>query len=701
MPKFGGSYLVWGACVVFFQAALLLGYAYSHFVIQKFRIFPYRFFHLILLFLPLLCFPGRPLPNIYSHQGIPMAIDAFGQLLFSIGLVFFVLSTTSIIFQSWLAASQLPERLNPYILYAVSNLGSFLALLSYPFFFEAYFDLGTQLNIWRVGYLFLLGVHLIAFRLIGITDKPRPEQPQYNITAKDKLRWFLLAAAGVIAFLSVTNIITYEVAPAPLLWIIPLCIYLISFVLNFKERPFCPDWIKDKFHLTIAFSIVFFFLTQQKILPFAAEIIAYSISLFIICMFCQSELVRNKPKDTEGLTIFYLVIAFGSFIGGMFINWVIPLVSTLMIEYLLSLFVISCALIIDEKRKPIGPYYIRLIFYTACLIMLWPLVFPRYNIFGLILIFLIFKFIYTELKTRPQAVFLSLLSVLCIAPSVDSFWTMNNYIYSHRNYYGIYKIYEKGDTRFLMNGTTLHGAQYVSGKKEIEPLTYYHRATPVGNLMASDIFNFNRTGIVGLGAGTLAVYGKTGQAIDFFELDPDVFYIANKYFTYLKNSQAKINYIFGDARVSLNKVSDNRYNLLIIDAFSGDSVPIHLLTTEAISEYRSHLTKDGIILFHVSNRYLNLVPVLFSNARVLNAYAGVKSNFGSPKRELCASVWVVLTWSEGSFKGLTSKLKWDKKYSKNPVKYRRPWTDLYSNILSVFRLQRFLDSVKEFQPFYW
>jgi spermidine synthase len=219
--------------------------------------------------------------------------------------------------------------------------------------------------------------------------------------------------------------------------------------------------------------------------------------------------------------------------------------------------------------------------------------------------------------------------------------------------------------------------------------------------MDSNIFNFNRIGIVGLGVGTLAIYGKTGQVIDFFELDPDVFYIANKYFTYLKKNPAKINYIFGDARVSLSKLPENRYNLLIIDAFSGDSVPIHLLTTEAISGYRNHLTKDGVVLFHVSNRYLNLVPVLFSNAKALSAYASVKANSGSPKRELCASVWVALTWSADSLKSLTSKLKWDKKYSRQPVKYHRPWTDLYSNILSVFKMRRFLDSVKGFQPFYW
>jgi spermidine synthase len=588
------------------------------------------------------------------------------------------------------------------VLYAISNLGSFLALLSYPFLFEAYSDLKTQLNIWRAGYLLLLGLHFVAVRLIAVADNPvKFMQQQHVIAAKEKLRWFLLAAAGVVTFLSVTNIITYEITPAPLLWIMPLCIYLISFVLNFKGNPYCPAWIKDKFHLAIAFSIVLFFLTQRRILPFIIEIIAYSISLFIVCMFCQNELVINKPLDRHNLTVFYLVIAAGSFVGGILVSWVIPLISPSMIEYLLSLCIIYLALIVYEKKTSIGLYYIRLICYVILFIILWPLVFRTYNIFGLILIFFIFKFIYSELKTKTQALYLSLLSILFIAPFVEPFWVGHDYIYRRRNYYGIYKIYERDGIRFLMHGTTLHGAQYVSSnKKETEPLTYYHRLTPVGKLMDSNAFNLKRIGIVGLGAGTLAAYGKPEQGIDFFELDRDVFYIADKYFSYLRKSPAKINYLFGDARISLSKIPPNHYNLLIIDAFSGDSIPIHLLTKEAITEYKNRITTNGIILFHVSNRYLNLVPVLFSNAKALKAYVIVNSN-SQLRRELCASVWVALTWNKNSLKHLISRLKPDKKYFPRHVKQVRPWTDLYSNILATFRLNQFLTSLKEFQPFYW
>jgi spermidine synthase len=219
--------------------------------------------------------------------------------------------------------------------------------------------------------------------------------------------------------------------------------------------------------------------------------------------------------------------------------------------------------------------------------------------------------------------------------------------------------------------------------------------------MDSNVFNLKRIGIVGLGTGTLAAYGKPEQVIDFFELDRDVFYIADKYFSYLRKSPAKINYIFGDARISLSKISDNRYNLLIIDAFSGDSIPTHLLTKEAITEYKNHITANGIILFHVSNRYLNLVPVLFSNAKALKAYIIVNSNSSELRRELCASVWVALTWNKDSLKHLILRVKTDKKYFPRHVKRVRPWTDLYSNILSTFRLNQFLTSLKEFQPFYW
>jgi spermidine synthase len=702
LPIFGGSYLVWGACVVFFQTMLLLGYLYSHLIIKKLGIFRYRYFHLILLLMPLLFFPGRPLPTINAHPWVPMPIDVFFQLLKSLGLVFFVLSTTSIIFQGWLAVSELPERQNPYILYAASNLGSFVALLSYPFLFEATLDLNAQLLIWRWGYLLFLGLHLIVFRIVGVSQKiiePKPDSIPIN--SKERLRWLLLSAAGVIMFLSVTNIITYEIAPIPLLWIIPLCIYLVSFVLVFKKHPWYPDWIKENFHLTVGFSILLYFLIQKIRFPLLFELLGQFFFLFIICMFCQGELHKHKPKDTQGLTIFYLIISCGGFLGGILVSWIIPLISTTMIEYLVGLFLISLALIVEEKKARIGWYASRLLVYIILFLTLWPTVFQRYNIFGLIIIIFTFKFVYSQLKTRPRAFYLSLLIVLCLDFFTEAPWRNIIYIYKHRNFYGIYKVYDKDKKRFLGHGTTLHGAQYLDEKRQKVPLTYYHRLTPVGKLMTSDLFNFSRVGLVGLGAGSLASYAKPSQTFDFFEIDPDIYKIATNYFTYLKNSSGKLNFIFGDARLSLNKILDKRYGLLIIDAFSGDSVPIHLLTKEAIAQYRNCITDNGIILFHTSNRYLDLAGVLFGNARLLNAYACIRSNRESTNRDAFASEWVAFTWDADIFEKLISKLKWSQPDSKRVIKNFRPWTDKYTNLSRLIRLRDLLSEIKNFQIFYW
>jgi hypothetical protein len=706
LPKFGGSYLVWGACVVFFQCTLLFGYLYSHLAVQKLGIFRYRRLHVILLLLPLLSFPGRPLTKIFFHQNVPMVMDVFWQLAVSVGLVFFVLSTTSIIFQSWLSASRLPERSNPYVLYAVSNIGSFLALLSYPFFFEAHFDLDTQLNIWRACYGVLLALHFIAFKSVEVDRTPEAEAlPEVSsVSLQEKASWFLFAAAGAIAFLSVTNIITYEIAPAPLLWIIPLCIYLISFVLNFKERIYCPEWIKNKFHLTAAFSVLLFFLSEKRTLPLLVYMGGFYVSLYIVCMFCQNELVKSKPKGPKDLTLFYLIISTGSFIGGLLVSWVIPLVCATMVEYLLSFVVIYCALTIKEGTAKVRLYDFRLIFYSGMLLMLWPCVFRNYNFLGMIIIFYMFKYIYSELKNTHRAMCLNLIFVLSVTPSFVSLWASRDYIYAKRNYYGIYDIFDENGVRILANGTTYHGGQYLLPEKQMQPLTYFHQKTPVGRLMESKLYDFHTVGIIGLGVGTLAAYGKEGQEMDFFELDRDVFFIANKYFTYLKNSRAKINYIFGDARIALSNVPRNRYDLLVMDAFSGDSVPIHLLTTNAMSEYKNCIIRNGIILFHISNRYIDLVPVLFSNAKKVGAYVALDANRGDEyKPEISSSIWVVVTWDPDTFNTLTSKLEWRVNFPRRerPVMFLRPWTDTYSSILPLLDLKSFLDSIKEFRPFYW
>ncbi len=706
LPKFGGSYLIWGACVVFFQSVLLSGYLYAHIVVEKTRLFKYKYLHLALIILPLLFFPGRPLPEIAAESRFPIVVSIFLQLSVSIGIVFFALSTVSIINQSWLSFSGLPGHSNPYVLYGVSNLGSFIALLSYPFIFELAFNINQQLAIWRFGYLLFLLFYFAAFRLIkinhaqGLNSAPIFKtslffkQFKYTGTTREGLFWFLLSAAGSIMFLSVTNIITYQIAPCPLLWIIPLCIYLLSFVLNFKEKPLFPERIKNNINIYIGFIVLLFFFTQMRIFPVLIEIIAYCVSLFILCMFCQRELFKTKPKESNRLTVFYLIIAFGGVVGSMMVTWIAPLIFTDPLEFIFGLFVISLALALGENKSRTGLSRLRFIVYAAMLLFLWPLVFNRFNFFGMIILAVFFKKIFSELKTARML-------NLCLAGIfITAFLFPNNWlhygrnIYAHRNYYGIYRVNLTKGLMVFSNGTIRHGQQYVDKIKEKEPLSYYHHETPVGKLLDSDVFQAKKIGIVGLGAGTLAAYGREGQEIDFFELDRDVFDIADSFFTYLKDSRAKINYIFGDARISLKKISENKYDLLIIDAFSGDSVPVHLLTVEAIKEYRKHVNPEGLILFHVSNNYFNLIPVLVNNAKAVNAYAAADYNETTDDNQAyLASVWVALTWDARSKDNLVQKLNWEEG-KKLKIKKMKPWTDAYSNVLSALKIGSFAVPIK-------
>lgn len=715
LPKFGGSYQVWGACMVFFQGVLLLGYFYSHLVVQKFGIYRYRPFHAILVILPLLSFSLMPLGDILPYSHLPLVIDIFLKLFLSIGLVFFVLSTVSIISQSWLAASELPEALNPYTLYAVSNLGSFLALFSYPFLFEAFFDLNLQIGIWRSIYFIFALLYLFTFKSVRCA-KVLPKaagffnlsrllgQFKFSDSLREKLSWFLFALAAAMLFLSVTNILCYEVAPCPLIWIIPLGIYLISFTLTFKKDPFCPSWIKDKIHLTLGFSAAFFFLTQARALPMLITAAIYFISLFAICMFCQYQLYIRRPQDKEGgaLSGFYLIIALGSFIGSIIVTWLAPLVFVAApLEYLAGLLAVALALVIEKKKPAFSIAELRWVIYAALLLVLWPRFFKSYNIFGLLMLYFVFKIVFGQLREKPWLVCLSLFSIILVALFTISLWTRKGrQVYTLRNYYGIYNVAARNGLLTFYSADTIHGSQFLAKTQENEPLSYFHRQTPVGKLLESKDFNLQRIAVIGLGAGVLAAYGRPGQQIDFFELDRDVYKVTDLCFTYLNNSAAKINYIFGDARITLSKAPYQYYDLLIIDAFSGDAVPVHLLTQEAIGQYRKHLNASGIILFHISNRYLDLAPVLFSNSRIVNASVSLNSNPHKNSVYL-GSIWVAMTWDKASDNILSGRLGWKKEGVDLRLKRVRPWTDAYSNIPSIFAIDGIIGELRNFRPFDW
>lgn len=660
LPVYGGSYFVWGACLVFFQALLLLGYLFVHFMTQRFGIRTYRKIHLAITLLPFLFFPGQALKIDSVSSSLFVAGDVFFRLLVTIGPVFFVLSTVGVALQAWLSGSSLEQKINPYALYATSNAGSLGGLLTYPFFFEIVFDLKQQETIWRIGYVALALCTVFLFKKIPIDHVPEAKSEQGQASSfSDQMLWLLLSAASVMMFMAVTNIITYAIAPIPLLWIIPLGIYLLAFILNFKAKPWCPAWIKKNiFVFLIGGSFLFFLLQKKSFAAVEIEFFVFCLLLFVMCLYCQNQLVTHKPVSARELTLFYLMLSLGGFLGGILTSWVMPLISKNIMEYLLALTLIVIAVwMIAKKESGKSP-------------MGW-LDKLRAGSLVIIPVFLCVFWVPQILGKNPPGVILKM-----------------------RNYYGMYEIGEFNQIRILVHGTTLHGAQLRAPGLEQEPSSFFSRTSGVGEIFATYGPGLRTIGLIGLGVGTLSTYTLPGQTMDIYELDPDMDWIANNYFSFLKNAKGKINLIYGDARRSLEQLPDRKYDLFIVDAFGGDSIPFHLLTKEAIAKYREHLNPGGFLLFHISNRYIRLEPVLIKVAEESNAQIAYRITSGKPFG--IPSVWAVMTWDEAQYRSLLMEKNWD------PIALRikerhRVWTDGYSNIFPVIDFEKIKQSLLNFK----
>jgi SAM-dependent methyltransferase len=318
------------------------------------------------------------------------------------------------------------------------------------------------------------------------------------------------------------------------------------------------------------------------------------------------------------------------------------------------------------------------------------------NVYGMLLLGAAVFLFYSRFKNRSAAFFISIAAAFLFSqfPGIAKNETVN--IRKLRNYYGIYRIYDKEGKRYFAHGTTIHGAQYLDKTRQNIPLLYFHNATPIGEVMAADSFKFKNIGIVGLGIGVLASYYNPGQNIDYFEIDPDVYSLATQYSAYLKNSRGKINYVIGDARLSLKKIENNKYDILVIDAFSGDSIPLHLITTDAINEYRRCIKKDGLILFHISNRYLNLSPVLAANSNMLAAYSARKLKLIADDKGAASSEWCEITWNKENQDILVSRLGWSDMKNNPGIKKIRPWTDDYSSITPIVKFSGLMSNLISF-----
>ena len=668
LPLFGGGAAIWTACLLFFQAFLLLGYLYAHYLTKVSSLKKQVLIHLFLLVLSLLVMPlslNNSALNIAVFEESSPLVDIIYLLVFSIGLPYLLLSSTGPLVQRWLSYQDSSKL--PYKLYSLSNTASLLALLSYPFIFEPQLALSSQLLVWSVGYV----IFSLAFIRLGLLLAKQPltelnislmEKVDSKCSAKTIALWLLLSATGVVLLVSTTNAMTQNIPPMPFLWILPLCIYLLTFIINFHSPRWYVRWYWFVLFAISSFAAILMFFIGSGF-DIISQIIIYSVILFSACMLCHGELVRLKPK-VEHLTLFYLNMSLGGFLGSVFVAFVAQNIFTQFLEFplgILAVYVLLCMSLTHKDSRESLPVKSQLA---------------------------------NKLIIRSSVV---LGITLLILFSYLNYLFANTNVVSSRNFYGILSVKDVSVNneieRRLIDGSTSHGTQRFvnsqSGNSENTlnmdntPRSYYRKNTGVAiALEQSRQGRPLKVGVIGLGAGTLAAYGHSGDKYTFYELNPDVVHMANQYFSYLSQAKADVNIVVGDGRVSLTEESPNNFDVLVVDAFSGDSIPVHLLTEEALTLYFQQLKFEGVLAIHISNSHLDLTKLTKGLARAFNQQA-LYFKTAKGQGNTNEAEWVLLTNNQQFINSAMVKLyesRWPINSEDSIV-----WTDDYSNLLSVLK----------------
>lgn len=702
LPMLGGTPAVWNTCMVFFQAMLLAGYSYAHATTSLLGVRKQAMLHCLLIVLPLLVLPI----TVAEGWSPPTEGNPVGWLLLllgvSVGLPFLAVSTTNPLLQKWFADTGHPAARDPYFLYAASNLGSMLSLLAYPVLLEPSLRLATQSEIWTYGYLALVGL-IVACAAVLVKSKPAgavSASPANQgallsgtVTVKRRARWIVLSFVPSSLMLGVTTYITSDIASVPLLWIVPLALYLLTFIIAFASKPLLP-------HRWMVASV------PWLVLPMAigmasldlnfSLLILVPITFFVLSMVCHGELALDRP-DTGHLTEFYLWMSLGGVLGGMFNALLAPVIFSSVVEYPLAI-VFACLLCPALKKQDTRAraYALDLLLpaILAALmgLLIWqflhdsePPMMTKLVIFGLPAM-ICFAF-----KERPIRFGLGIAAILFAGRVHVAL--QHELLYTERSFFGIHRVQvdRKHEYHLLAHGTTFHGRQSLDPSRQCQPLAYYYPTGPIG-----DVFHeigqreeVKSIGLIGLGAGGMIAYSKPGQHFVYYEIDPAVKRIAEdpKFFTFLSNCvQGTYEIILGDGRLRLVEGPDHGYQLLVLDAFSSDSIPMHLVTIEALRLYLSKLAEDGVLAFHISNRYLDLEPVVAALAEQEGLVCLTRSDRAPVGKEAeegkAASQVVVMARKRSDLKGLALDPNWVPAQTRSNV---APWTDDFSNILGILK----------------
>jgi hypothetical protein len=709
LPRLGGSPAVWSVAMVFFQSLLLGGYAYAHFLMRIRSRVVVVAVHVVLLAIALLTLPL----SIAAGWGTPpqsgYAFWLLGLFAVSIGLPFFALAANNPLLQAWFVRTGHPSGPDPYFLYASSNIGSFLALLSYPVLLEPMFTLRTQNLIWTGGY----GLLILLIAGCGVLLLRAPANAAVEAAADDgdapappwmlRLRWVFLAAVPSGLLIAVTAHISTDVAAAPLLWVLPLSLYLLTWVLVFQSRPLLPHkWMLMLQPFAIAGVIVLLAVGGEQNLLLTLG--GHQLCFFVIAMACHGELARTRP-GARHLTGFYVALSFGGMVGGLFAGLIAPYAFSWIAEYpiLLALAVLC---------RPPGadmPQRLRRWFWPLLAIVAVALIAPSYSsgklfdwiedqrvyVVGAVAVAgLLLALVLRTDRTKLAAVAVLALLLIRLYPSDDG------RVETVRSFFGVHKIVvtPHGQYHVLMHGTTIHGAERlqnddgtpITGRPE--PISYYHKDGGIGQAITAIRERKGgpiKVAVIGLGAGTLTCASQPGEDWKFFEIDQSMVDTARdpKYFTYIQNCEPDLKPVMGDARLTFAKEPSGSYDLIIVDAYSSDAIPIHLATEEAMAIYKDKLAPQGAVVMHVSNRHLELASVIVGIADANDLKSWVYSeDSGRDNEYIFATSVVVSAREEADVGSLASSDVWALTEADDN---QRVWTDDYSNVLgAVYRRLR-------------
>lgn len=693
LPLLGGAPAVWNTCMVFFQLLLLAGYLYAHFLTTRFPLKFQALIHFLLLLSVFYFLPIRLPENLDTPSGSFPVVEVFELLFKIVGLPFFALSASAPFLQKWFSYLSQKDSKDPYFLYAASNAGSLIALFSYPFLIEPFWPVKEQASLWAFIFAVFVGLFLAVYFMQEKTEVQK-EISQEKIYFSRKIRWVFLAFIPSSLMLGVTTHITTDIAAVPLLWIMPLALYLCSFIFVFSKKEVISAGIIEKI-FPRAIMCLALAIAVQIASPISLVLAVHLTAFFIIAMLCHGRLALDRPS-AESLTEYYLWMSAGGALGGIFNALLAPILFNSLVEYPLIIALSCLAYPALQKSASSRERIFDFVWPLGLALVTWFLF--RYFLIedseahsatkvklflcAGIPILIAFSFHKRPIRFALAVGFLMMIGLF--------FHSINeSVLLTKRSFFAVSKIKEvrtkSNRYHVYMHGTTMHGSQNLDPRFDNEPLNYFSKEGPFGEIMRQfehKKLKQKKVAIIGLGAGAMASYAERGEEWDFYEIDPVTVAIAEdkRYFSFMKNSKGAYKVFLGDGRLNLKKAPDKSYDLIVLDAFSSDMIPMHLVTREALTIYLSKLKSKGLIVMQITNRYLRLEAPLRCVGESLGLKVYVKESpwFGEMKN---SSKWLVMSREEADAEKLVTDFGWKKSTAESY--FSRPWTDDYSNILGA------------------